>query len=112
MTIAINKSMTSFQDQGAILLIFTSPAVASLQSPVPADGHGLHSLDHSRPVARGLQGRPDDYSSPQIFSFCVVLLVQITRVAIDLSIAIFLGSINPRHVTNMHYIPCHGWLYI
>ena len=31
---------------------------------MPADGHGLHSLDHSRPVAHGLQGRPDDYSRP------------------------------------------------
>ena len=48
MTIAINKSMASFQDQGAILLIFNLRWVASLQSPVPADGHGLHLLDHSR----------------------------------------------------------------
>ena len=29
MTIAINKSMTSFQDQGAILLIFISPVGGS-----------------------------------------------------------------------------------
>jgi len=79
---------------------------------VPADGHGLHSLDHSRPVAHGLQGRLDNYSRPSKLHFCVVLFVQITRVAMDLSIAIFPGSINPRHVTNMHYIPCHGCLYI
>jgi hypothetical protein len=49
---------------------------------------------------------------PQCFSFCVVFFVQITRVAIYLSIAIFLGSIDPRHMTNMHYIPCHGCLYM
>ena len=49
---------------------------------------------------------------PQSFSFCVVFFVQIARVAIDLSTAIFLGSINPMHVTNMHYKPCHGCLYI
>jgi hypothetical protein len=49
---------------------------------------------------------------PQSFSFCVVFFVEITRVAIDLSIAIFSGLINPRHVMNMHYIPCHGCLYI
>jgi hypothetical protein len=29
-----------------------------------------------------------------------------------LSIAIFPGSIDPRHMTNVHYIPCHGCLYI
>ena len=72
--------------------------MASLQSPVPLDGHGLHSLDHSRPVAHGLQGRPDDYSRPLKLQLLCCIFVQITKVAIDLSIAIFLGSINPRHV--------------
>ena len=77
---------------------------------MPADGHGLHSLDHSRPVAHGLQGRPDDYSRPSKLQLLCCIFVQITRVAIDLSIAIFPGLIT--QACDQHALHTMTWLPI